>query len=147
MAAAHDQEPIRQRIIKPKRGPRLQTGTDIEAPVLAAVGDLLAVHPRVLLAVRQNGGAIPYQNAAGRLIPVWFYRLLRKPEPVRITDYWGFLVSGKPFAIECKKPSWREPDGDRELEQSAYIDLIKRCGGIGAFVTDADQVNELLAGG
>jgi hypothetical protein len=124
---------------------RKQPSADLEGPVLAAVGELLAAHPSVLLAVRQNSGAMPYQNSAGRMVPVWFYKLIRKPEKVRITDYWGFLINGKPFAFECKKPSWREPHGDRELEQSAFIDLIKRAGGIGAFITDAEQVNAMLA--
>lgn len=131
-----------------KRAPReQQPSADLEGPVLAAVGELLAAHPAVLLAVRQNSGAMPYQHSSGRSVPVWFYKIVRKPEKVRIVDYWGFLISGKPFAFECKKPSWKEPSGDRELEQSAYIDLIKLAGGIGAFITDAEQVNALLAGG
>jgi hypothetical protein len=127
-----------------KRGPRVEHD-DLEKHVLRAVGELLATHPKVLLCVRVNSGAMPYQNAAGKLIPVWFHKILRSPEKVRITDYWGFLTDGRPYCFECKKPSWREPHGERELEQSAYIDLIKSVGGIGAFITNAEQVNALLA--
>lgn len=128
-----------------KRGPRTtSTSDDTEAPVLRAVGDLLAVHPKVFFAVRQNSGSLPYQAADGRAIPIWFYRLLRKPEAMTITDYWGFLTDRRPFAFECKRPSWAHPRTDREIKQWAFINMIVKAGGVGSFVRSADEVQALL---
>ena len=125
---------------KPRaRGPVEET----EAPVLKAVGELLAAHPQVLFAVRQNSGALPYQNAAGKVVPVWFFKIVTK-QSVRITDYWGFLRSGKPFALECKRPSWQRPHSERELEQAAFLMLMRNLGGVGAFVRSADEAMAAL---
>lgn len=131
-----------------KRGPRTQQSKDEgEGPVLAAVGELLAVHPKVEFAVRQNSGSLPYQNASGRILPVWFYKILRKPEGMTIVDYWGFLTKengSRPFAFECKRPAWQNPRTDHEIRQRAFINMIVKAGGIGSFVRSADEVNALL---
>jgi hypothetical protein len=118
--------------------------TNTEAPVLAAVGDLLAAHPKVRLAVRQNSGAMQYQHSSGRMVPVWFYRVIRKPDPMTITDYWGVLTDGRIFAFECKRPSWKHPSSDREIKQWAFINMIVRHGGVGSFVRSVDEVLALL---
>ena len=129
-----------------KRAPRAAPNPDdTEAPVLRAVGDLLAMHPKVLFAVRQNSGSLPYENASGAVIPVWFYKLLRKPQAMTIVDYWGFLVDHRPFAFECKRPSWKEIRTDHEMRQWAFIHMIVNAGGVGSFVTSADFVKGLLA--
>jgi len=115
-----------------------------EAEVLRAVTDLLAAHPRVAFAIRQNSGAASYETAQGRLAPVRFYKWIKRPEPMTLPDIWGMLTDFRPFCFEVKRSNWREPHDARELEQSAFIDMIKRAGGIGAFITDAEQVNALL---
>ena len=132
--------PKRERVKRPVDG---RAAHDIEAPVIAAVGELLAVHPHVLLAVRQNSGAMPYERD-GRLVPVWFYKLIRCPEKLTIVDYWGFLKDARPFAIECKRPSWKEPETERELKQRAYLDMIASLGGVSGFVRSADEARALL---
>lgn len=116
---------------------------DVEAPVLKAVGELLAVHPRVLFAVRQNTGAMHYERD-GRPVPIWFYRIVRKPEDMTIVDFWGLLRDGKPFAFECKKPSWTKPTKDHELKQAAFLRMIECIGGVSRFVTDVRQADEAL---
>lgn len=135
-----------------KRAPRepgvdidvVHVGRDIEAPVLKAVGELLAVHPKILLAVRQNSGALPYERA-GRAVPVWFYKFARRPEPMTLVDYCGFLKDGRPFAIECKRPGWKRPTTERENRQQAYMQMIAAIRGISGFVRSADEANALLA--
>lgn len=121
-------------------------GSDLEGPVVAAVSALLATHPRVLLAVRQNSGSLPY-DSNGRAVPVHFYKLLRVPEELTIVDHWGFLRDGKPYAFECKRPSWRglSPTDKREQKQAAFLRLIECIGGVSRFVTDVRQVDEALA--
>ena len=128
-----------------KRAPRSAPDpNDNEADVLSAVGELLHVHPKVLLAVRQNSGAAQYDNGAGRAIPIWFYRIVRKPVEMTIVDYWGFLADGRPFAFECKRPSWSHPRTEREMKQWAYINTIVKLGGVGSFVKSVDEVAALL---
>lgn len=143
-AAMAGMEPQVQAVIAPKRERAAPDPEDSEAPVLRAVGELLAAHPKVHFAVRQNTGALPYQNAAGKVIPVWFYRLVRKPDEMTLTDYWGFLTDNRPFAFECKRPSWKHPRTDREMRQWAFIDMITKHGGMGSFVRSVDEVIALL---
>ena len=122
-----------------RRGAREVIADDSEAPVLKEVGELLAVHPEVVLAVRQNSGGI-YRRAAF----MWFYRVLRKPEEVAISDYWGFLRDGTPYALECKKPAWKKPSNEREKQQAAFLRLVECVGGKAGFVRSAEEAKALL---
>lgn len=139
-----------QKSLPPKRD-RVRRPVDqqpvvpLEKEVLAAVGDLLESHPQVLLAIRQNSGAMPYESH-GRLVPVWFYKILRRPEDLTIVDYWGFLRSGKPFAMECKRADWKgpSPTDKREMKQQAFIRMIECIGGVGGFVRSADEAQAIL---
>src|SRR5262245_31173270 len=103
--------PLPEKLKKPKRSYTPPDPADSEAPVLAAVGELLAAHPAVSFAARQNTGAMHVQGRDGHAYPVWFYKLVRRPgaSDIAITDYWGFLKDGRAFAIECKRPSWKSP--------------------------------------
>lgn len=116
---------------------------DLEKHVLAPVGEHLAVHPKVLFAVRQNSGALSYERD-GKPVPVWFSKIVTS-QPVRISDYWGFLRDCRPFAIECKRPSWQKPSDKREYEQAAFLMLIRNLGGVSGFATSVDQANEILS--
>ena len=127
-----------------KRGPRVDH-PDLEKHVIAAVGQLLAVHPRVLFAVRINSGAASYVNAAGKTVPVWFNRWLRSPEKMRLVDFLGATTDSRLFAFEAKRPSWTKPTDQREREQAAFLALVCKVGGIGEFITDAEQVNAILS--
>ena len=131
------------------RAPRRPSDPDdTEAPVKRAVGELLAAHPLVLLAVRQNSGAMHVDAGNGRSAPIWFYKIVRRPgaSTLTFTDYWGFLRDGRPFAIECKRPAWRAPREARELNQQAFIHMIEAIGGVGGFARSADEANAILGG-
>ena len=120
--------------VRPRAAPR-----QLEAPVVAAIAELLAVHPKVLFAVRQNSGGASYQAKSGKYAPVFFYRILTK-QPMTITDFWGVLKNGRMLGIEAKAPGFTEPHTDTEIRQAAFLAMVRNCGGVGLFATDADQV-------
>ena len=129
----------------------------LEGPVVAAISELLAVHPRVIWAARFNSGAASYEAASGKYAPVWFHKFLRAPEKMRMPDFFGLgggiskpehrliINNAYPIAIEAKAPGWTKPRNDREREQEAFLVMIRDCGGIGIFATDAAQVAAALA--
>ena len=126
--------------IKPKRAYTKREDDDKEALVIEAVSELLSAMPEVMWAVRQNSGV------AGETF-VRFYRILKAPSSVHdvtITDYWGFLRDGRPFALECKRPSWKWANTEREQKQQRFLDVIGRLGGPSAFVTSAAQAEAIL---
>lgn len=134
--------PANQSVIapsKPRAAPRA-----LEAPVVAAISELLSVHPKVAFAVRQNSGAASYEAKSGRYAPVHFYRILGHQQDLTISDFWGFLGDGRMFAFEAKAPGWVGARNPREIRQSNFLVLVVRHGGIAHFVTDAAQVAELL---
>ena len=118
--------------------------SELEAAVMREVGQLLAVHPAVLFAVRQNSGSVQMELSGGKVAPVWFYRWMRSKTKMRITDYWGMTTDGLMFAIECKRRSWTKPSGEREAEQLAFILTVKYAGGRGGFATSAEQAKLIL---
>ena len=116
-----------------------------EGPVVRAVCELLEAHPKTALVVRQNSGAASYEHSSGKYKPLSFYTLWKPTnKEVTVVDVWGLLKDGRPYAFECKAPGFKEPRDDREFRQAAFLMLIRNLGGIGAFVTDAEQVNALL---
>jgi hypothetical protein len=125
---------------KPRR-PRQPPADGGENPVVSAVGDLLHVHPRVSYAIRMNSGGSMLDS--GRVIR--FHIWVRSPEKCRMPDFFGALVDGRTLALECKRPTWKKPTDDREREQAAFLALVRSLGGIGEFITDAAQVEALLA--
>jgi hypothetical protein len=116
---------------------------DREDAVLREVGQLLAVHPKILFAVRQNSG-MAYNDSRA---PIYFYRWLRSEVKMRISDFWGMLIDGRMFALECKNRAWNKPSGARELEQKAFIDTVKHAGGVAGFVTSAEQAQRIIDNG
>lgn len=145
LAAMAGVQPRGQAFVPEKRKYTKPSPDDSEAPVVAAVAEYLAVHPKVLFAVRQNSGALAYDKG-GRSVPIWFYRAVRVPESMTIVDFWGFLRTGRPFAFEVKRPSWT---GDvrregREMKQRAFMNMIECIGGVGGFVRSVDDVERLL---
>ena len=135
-------EPQNQTVLPPKReraAPR-----KLEAPVVAAISELLAVHPKVLLAVRQNSGQASYEAKSGKYAPVAFYRILTHGGTVTITDFWGILRDGRLLAVEAKAPPFSAPRNDREVRQANFLALVRNCGGVALFATSADDVAEAL---
>ena len=114
-----------------------------EAPVVAAIAELLAVHPKVLFAVRQNSGMASYEAKSGRYAPVFFYRIITS-QPVTIPDFWGILRDGRMFACEAKAPGWKHPSGDREMRQAAFLAMVRNCGGVALFAWEASMVADAM---
>jgi hypothetical protein len=116
-----------------------------EAPAQAAVAHLLAVHPRVLWAVRINGGAMEVDVVKdGKVVgqrPLWFYRFVRTPgDDVTLTDFVGQMKDGRLLVIEMKKPTWKKPTTPREVKQAAMIRAVEAAGGIGLFAVCVEDV-------
>ena len=127
---------------KPRKASVASDPHELEASVQREVFSVLAKHPGVLFAVRQNSGAAMSGN-----VPIWFYRWARRNGiEMTLTDFWGMLRDGRMFALECKKRSWKKVSGTREMQQQAFIDVVKSAGGIGGFVTCAEDAMEILNG-
>ncbi len=116
----------------------------LEATVIDAVGDVLRAHPLILFAVRQNSGALPYMSAAGKLVPVWFYKWVKRPEKMRLTDYWFATIDARLGAIECKRENWKGPTDDREREQAKFLEIVRAAGGIGGFARSAEEAKAII---
>lgn len=131
--------------IKPKRvAIKNSDPSELEASVINEVSSLLAHHPRVLFAVRQNSGAAYLTGRGGKDVPVWFYRVIASTAKMRISDFWGILCDGRLFGFECKRRSWTKPVDQREFEQLQFLMMIQESGGIGRFVTCAEDVIESM---
>ena len=131
--------------VKPKREIVNHSPKDeLEGAVISECIDVLTVHPRVLFAVRQNSGAAFLTGRDGKDMPVWFYKIIKSPEKIRIIDLWGLLTDGRMFAFEAKRRSWTKPTDQREFEQWAFLTMVSNSGGIGRFVTCAEDVIEAL---
>lgn len=121
--------------------------SELEGAVMREVAELLGAHSLVQFAVRQNSGGASLTGKNGEVRPIFFYSWVRRRgKRMRITDYWGFLTDGRPFAIECKRRSWTHPNDQRELEQQEFIDSIKSLGGVGGFATSSAMAKEILEG-
>lgn len=156
-ASTADKEPQAQTILRPQRQRRRDNGSGVdidavhrkqpiplEKEVLRAVGELLSAHPGVLFALRMNSGAASYEASTGKYAPIWFHIWVRSPEKCRMSDFLGATVDSRLLALECKRPGWTKPTDDRERQQAAFLALVRQIGGIGAFVTSADDVQRLL---
>ena len=131
--------------MRPKRGPIVNHSDDVEGPAQKAVGDLLARHPKVLWAVRLNGGAMQVDDGKGGTRPLWFYRFVRTPaDDVTLTDFLGQLKDGRMLVIEMKKPSWKKPTTLRENKQAAMIRTVNAAGGLGLFAVCVEDVVRAL---
>lgn len=113
---------------------------ELEASVISEVGQLLAVHPAVLCAWRQNSGSVSDGER-----PVWFWKWVRKPRQMTLTDFLAFSTSGF-VALECKRRSWKFTGTEREIAQASFIDFVKAQGGRGGFVTCADEARKIIEG-
>ena len=129
--------------IKPVRAYTKREDDDQESLVIQAVSDLLKAHPDVCFAVRQNTGAVQSGDAR-----YWFYRILRAPVvnyDITLTDFWGFRRDGRPFALECKRPSWKGNSlTERESKQYEFIMLCREMHGMGGFCRSAAEAEAIL---
>lgn len=115
---------------------------DTEAAVIREITAVIAHHPRVLFAIRQNSGAAVSANGA----PIWFYRIIKLPNetPITVTDYFGVLTDGRPFCIEAKRRAWTKPSDERERKQLAFIEAVRSVGGVAGFATSGEQAKNIL---
>ncbi len=133
---------------KPRAAPIKRNVDTSEASVMTDIADVYKTHPNILFAVRQTSGAADIGD-----YHVKFWRWLRRNGKVMtITDTWGVLRDGRFFAIEAKERSWKgvgTGDGKkavRERAQLAFINVVKSGGGVGGFVTSAEQAIQILNG-
>ena len=129
--------------IKPGKPRQASDNPDNESHVIREVSQLLAVHPKVLFAVRQNSGGASYEAKSGKYAPIFFYKVLTG-QPLTITDFWGILRDGRPFALEAKRRDWKEPKDDLERRQWAFLMLVRNVGGVSEFVRGVDEAKLLL---
>ena len=115
----------------------------LEADVISAVSDLLKAHPRVLWAIRQNSGAASYQASNGRLAPVWFHKWV-KGTGYRMSDFLGATTDFRFLALEAKKSDWTKPTDQRELEQAAFLECVRKSGGRAGFVTCVEDAIAII---
>lgn len=126
---------------KPRKPPTPTDKSQLEAAVQREVFSVLAKHPAVLFAVRQNSGMAMSGNS-----PIWFYRWARRNGiEMTLTDFWGLLRDGRMFCMECKRRDWKRVSGAREIQQQAFIDVVKSAGGVGGFVTSGEDALALLS--
>ena len=131
--------------IKPGAPRKPQDNPLNESHVVREVSELLAVHPKVLFAVRQNSGGASYEHSSGRHAPIYFYKVLTGQD-LTITDFWGVMRDGRLLAIEAKRRDWKEPKEAREYRQAAFMMLIRNAGGVAGFVRGLDEAKALLDG-
>ena len=138
---APDRKPVKVRAAPVKR----EVDTS-EGSVMTDIAEVYKTHPNILFAVRQNSGAAKIGDT-----PIWFWKWLRRNGVVMtLTDTWGMLVNGRMFAIEAKERGWKgvgtgvSDKAERERRQLAFINVVKSGGGVGGFVTSAEQVMEIL---
>jgi hypothetical protein len=139
--AALSGKPVRQIDIPPepkKRAPAKPSASGTESDVMAAVFELLRVHPRVAWFMRLNSGAVQ----DGDRFTV-FYRLYLRGRPGRTkgaSDYLGQLTDGRLFLMECKRPGVRRGTD----EQHDLLDACVAAGGISGIVQSVDDAVRLL---
>ena len=132
--------PVKARQQKPK-------SPTAEASVMTDIADVYKNHPNILFAVRQNSG-----SAERNGVPVWFWKWMRRNGvEMTLTDTWGMLLDGRMFAIEAKRPGWKGVGtGDseqavKERRQQNFINVVKVGGGVGGFVTSAEDAIAILS--
>jgi len=127
--------------VKPEREVKNHSPKDeLEASVIAEISKLLAHHPNVLFARRNNSGAASMPGRDGKDMPVYFTRIIKSPVKMRIPDIDGYLTDGRKFAIECKRRNWTKPTDQREHEQAAFLQMVRDAGGVGLFATCVEDV-------
>lgn len=127
------------------RVPRqVKDNPDNESHVIREVAELLAVHPRVFLALRMNSGAASYEAASGKWAPVWFHKWVKPAKGLRLSDYIGVSTDNRLIALECKHRQWKKCTDQREDEQAMFLTAVLESGGIAGFVRGIDEAKALL---
>lgn len=128
-----------------------------ESDVQREVAAVLRAHPRVILAWRQNSGSSVRTIANGETVPVNFWYWMKHPpfadkyeDGLLLPDILGIVAGADGIAscawlaIETKAPDWRKPTSKRERHQAAFLEIVRRNGGIGLFATSGQAVSDAL---
>lgn len=137
--------PVREDLVpvaEKRKHTKKMDDADTEAAVMREITALLAVHPKVLFAWRQNSGMSYNEGGA----PVFFYRWVRSRVKMRIPDFVGMLTDGRMLALEAKHRFWKSPMGTREGEQQAFLMTVRNAGGVSGFVTSAAEAQKVIEG-
>ena len=108
-----------------------------EREIQKLILDALSIHPLVAHIERINLRAGRLYGKDGK--PSRFMRSCRKGR----VDLDGFTVDGRVIAIEVKRPSTRNDLSD---EQRAYIDQVKRAGGLSGVATCYEEAEAIVEG-
>ena len=98
-----------------------------ESQVLKACLDLLAYHPKIAFAYRQNTGAVKIDKR--------YVKFGTRGQP----DIVGMLKGGRYLAVEVKRPG-KAPTA----EQNAFLYAINKDGGFGCWVDSVERLAKLL---
>lgn len=140
-----------------------QERRDWQAVNLAEARDERSVQAHVRLAASEAGGFM-WRNNSGALFDrqgalVRFglgndstrvNKVMKSSDLIGLIPHLVTLADvGKTLGIfvaaEMKRPGWHLTPGDaRGHAQLNYINAVKRCGGLAAFVTDVEQYKELI---
>ena len=112
----------------PEAPPPPRRNARLESAALAEVLMALEHHPAVAWARRQNTGAI---KVGDRFVRFGWRGC---------SDILGQLKDGRLLAVECKAPA-----GRLTTEQAAFLDLVRRHGGIAFAARNCRDVREALA--
>lgn len=88
---------------------------------------------------RNNSGVL--LDARG--VPVRFglgNESARLNKALKSSDLIGIAPGGRFVAIECKAAGWIGVRNERERAQEAFIDLVRRCGGVAGFVSNMEDL-------
>lgn len=112
---------------KPRQS-RAKKPTTPERDILAACLQLLAVHPKVAWAARQNTGG--FSDARGQYV---------KFGTKGAADITGMLHGGRRLEVECKR-SGKIPSP----AQNAYLFMVNKDGGWACWVDSVSKLSDLL---
>ena len=87
---------------------------------------------RGVFAYRQNQGAMKKRDHTGE-------RTIRFTSINGVSDIIGVLTDGRFLAVECKRPGNVPTE-----EQKAFLDAVRRRGGVALIVYDVDDLAETL---
>lgn len=114
---------------------RLKRPEPTEAQAMAAIRAALSYHPAVKALWRVNSGSMTVNEGRGRR------RFVRFHDIAGCSDLIGILNDGRWLAVECKRPSTRNEATDAQL---AFLETIKRAGGIAFVAAAADEARQRL---
>lgn len=119
----HSEPPARRKSQRPPK--------PLERDVLAAALKLLRLHPKVAFAARMNSGLFKVQDSHGER---WVRAAFKG-----CSDILGMLRDGRLMVCECKRP------GEAlKPEQQAFLDHVKRHGGVAFVARSIDDVTNAL---